>query len=216
MHTPQSMETQYYPINTPDRPILIHAHASGPYMPSLEFSQKALDFVIYSSGSIGCNTLGFSLAVDWPTTLGRWALRYPTTLITWSIGIVSIILFTSWGIGDFGGGKSVSRFVTGNLCVQFDPAMPSVGQSLFIYSRRTLSKLLLTSVLVALLPIPPGYYLGTGGEILFAPIAPVLVLLASGLVFVSWGLLKCLIWLLAMLKRFIPGRSVGIFTDVLV
>ena len=93
--------------------------------------------------------------------------------------------------------------------------MPSVGQSLFIYSRRTLGKLLLTSVLIALLPIPADYYLGTGGEILFAPIAPVLVLIASGLVFVSWGLLKCLVWLLAMLKRFIPRRLVRIFTELL-
>jgi len=209
------METQYYPINTPDHPILIHAHTSGPYMPSLNSTQKALDFVIYSSGSIGCNMRGFSLTIDWPTTLGRLALRYPTTLLTWSIGVVAIILFTAWGIGDFGGGKSVYCFIAENPRVQFNSAMPSVGQSLVLYSRRTLGKLLLTSVLVALLPIPADYYLGTGGEILFAPIAPVLVLIASGLVFVSWGLLKSLIWLLAILKRFIPGRSVGVFTNVL-
>jgi len=72
--------------------------------------------------------------------------------------------------------------------------MPSVQDSLSNYSRYTFQKLFVVSFVVALLPLPVTYYTGTGGELFFAPIAPLLLLTASGLVCVSWWLLAFLMW----------------------
>lgn len=86
--------------------------------------------------------------------------------------------------------------------------MPSVYESLSYYGRYTLTRLLLTSIVVALLPLPPYVYLGTGGDSSFAIIAPLVLLIASGLVCVAWGLLVILMWPIGVISSLLSGRCV--------
>lgn len=170
--------------------------------------RRTLDFVIYSSGSIGCNLDGFTISIDWSATVGRWASRYPTTLVSWAIGVVAIIVFTTWGMNDRGGGKLFSSLYSLHLPDLEKLATPTVKQSLTTYSQTTFPKLLFASLLIAALPIPAEYYLGTNGEILFAPIAPILLLIASGLVCISWWILVALMWPIGKLGALIFRRSI--------
>ncbi|KAF8239028.1 PGAP1-domain-containing protein [Tricholoma matsutake] len=190
VHTSQPSETHYYPIGSPDRRILLHTHISAPYVPRLSASEsKALDFIIYSSGSTGCADLvGFTIELDWFATLGRWGSRYLTTLVSWAVGVVAFVLFEAWGLSD--------KF----------HAMPTVHQSLSTYSSKPLRKLMLASFLISFLPLPVEYYLGNEGDILFAPIAPLLLFIASGLVFVSWWVLVVLMWPLGKVGILLVGR----------
>lgn len=188
MHASQPTETHYYPIHARGRRILLHTHRSAPYISSTAASYAPLDFTIYSSGSIGCNMPGFSLGVDWPATLGRWAPRYLTALITWSVGIVSVIICSNF---DRGG------------------AVPTVTLALGIYIRHMLAKSLIVAISVAFLPIPAILYLGTGGQISFAPIAPFLLLMATGLVCLSWILLEGLLSLTGAIQAIIRRNRIS-------
>ncbi|KAG6845440.1 hypothetical protein H0H87_009348 [Tephrocybe sp. NHM501043] len=169
-HNSQPAETHYFPVNPSNDRILLHTHSGAPYVVT-DAPRHGLNFVLYSSGTMACNMRGFTIGIDWLATLGRWASRYPTTLVAWAVGVVASIMFIAWGAADRGA------------------AMPSVGDSLKYYSRHTLKRLLLASFVVALLPLPVKLYLGTGGDVHFAVIAPLLLLIASGLVCVVWGVL---------------------------
>jgi hypothetical protein len=72
--------------------------------------------------------------------------------------------------------------------------MPTVHQSISRFSLKTLPKLLVGSFVVSYVPLPESYYLGNGGDCLFALAAPVLMLLATGLVFIIWWVLLVLMW----------------------
>jgi len=86
--------------------------------------------------------------------------------------------------------------------------MPSVQQSLSHFGRKMLFRLLFGSLVVSFIPLPEKYYLGNRGEPFFAPIAPLLLLLASGLVCISWWVLVVLMWPLGKFGRLVFGRSV--------
>lgn len=105
MHTSGPSESHYYPVGSPDRRILLHTHNSAPYIARISASE-GIDFVIYSSGSMGCNAelIDFTIELDWFATLGRWASRYPTTLVSWAIGVVAFVIFEAWGLSDRGRG----------------------------------------------------------------------------------------------------------------
>ena len=72
--------------------------------------------------------------------------------------------------------------------------MPSVSESLAIFTRRTLPQLLVATFVISLLPLPKDYVLGNGGEVLFAPYTPLVLLIATGLVVISWWVL-CVVML---------------------
>ncbi|KAH0587945.1 hypothetical protein H2248_006694 [Termitomyces sp. 'cryptogamus'] len=187
-HTSQPAETHYFPVSPTSDRILLHTHFSAPYVASAA-PHRSLEFVLYSSGTLGCNMAGFTIGIDWSATIGRWATRYPTTLVTWAVGVVALVMFKAWGTADRGA------------------AMPSVGDSLSHYGRHTLTRLLFVSLVVALLPLPTCVYLGTGGDLYFAVIAPLVLLIASGLVCVIWGLLVVLMWPIGTISSLIFGRS---------
>lgn len=69
-----------------------------------------------------------------------------------------------------------------------------------------LPKLLIGSYAVGLLPFPANYYMGTKGEPLIAPVAPLLVFIVAGLVYTSWWILVLLLWPLSRLGRLLPRR----------
>lgn len=64
--------------------------------------------------------------------------------------------------------------------------VPSVSETLSLFVRRILSWLLGVSFVVSLLPLPRDYVLGNSGEVFFALLTPLIILLVTGLVVVSW------------------------------
>jgi glycosylphosphatidylinositol deacylase len=72
--------------------------------------------------------------------------------------------------------------------------MPSVSETLSLFIRETLPRLLGVACVVSLLPLPQDYVLGNGGEVVFALLAPVIILLTTGLITVSWWVI-CIIML---------------------
>ncbi|KAF8897930.1 PGAP1-like protein-domain-containing protein [Infundibulicybe gibba] len=186
-HTSHPSETHYFPIDpTSDRPILLHTHGSAPYVSP---PRAGVEFSVYSVGSGGKICVEeIQISIDWPTTLGRWAPRYLTTLVSWSIGIVALVIFSAWN-------TSHPKVV-----------VPTVRESLVVFGRRYLPKLLPLSLLFSLLPLPPGLYMGYGGGLLFSMIAPLLVLIATGLVYISWGVLLVLMWPLQILNTSVSRR----------
>jgi glycosylphosphatidylinositol deacylase len=69
-----------------------------------------------------------------------------------------------------------------------------------------LPKLLLASFVISFVPFPDDYYLGNTGEPLFAPLAPILLLLSTGLVCTSWWVLCVLMWPIGRFGDALFGR----------
>ncbi|KAJ3740976.1 PGAP1-like protein-domain-containing protein [Lentinula detonsa] len=193
MHTSHPSETHYFPFTTksPHR-ILLHTHGSAPYAYPNSGSNEGFELVIYSVIN-GCSMQlrGFDLLIDWTATLGRWPTRYFTTIVCWAVGIVSLIVFDAWSSGE-------------NNAI---PCVPPVSRSLTEFARRRLLKLLLASYLLSLLPLPDYLFIGMKGEWLYAPIAPLLLLIASGLVCVSWMVLVVTMWPIGKISYIFSARQ---------
>ncbi|KAF9450963.1 GPI-inositol-deacylase [Macrolepiota fuliginosa MF-IS2] len=192
IHTSNSVESHYYPLTTSgDRHILLHTHIPAPYHSRLIGEAQGLHLIIISSGISSCisQLQGLEISIDWPASLGRWASRYLITTISWTAGISAMLLFLGLGMYDRGA------------------PMPSIAQSTQYYGRILLRFMLPASLLASFLPWPTGFYLGLGGSGLFAPLAPLILLIASGLVIVSWWNLVVLIWMLRPLRRVFVVRK---------
>ncbi|KAH9019092.1 PGAP1-like protein-domain-containing protein [Lactarius hengduanensis] len=109
-------------------------------------------------------------------SLGRAGARYWTAVPGWAVGVVAWMLFSA--LGEYERGAP----------------MPSVSESLSVFTRATLPRLLGATLAISLLPLPRDYVLGNGGEIVFAPLAPLVLLIATGLVTVSWWVLCITMW----------------------
>ena len=83
-------------------------------------------------------------------------------------------------------------------------SIPSVSESLFSFTRGTLPRLMGATLVISLLPLPEDYVLGNAGEIFFAPLAPLLLLLATGFVAVNWYVLCALMWPIRKARRVLP------------
>lgn len=92
--------------------------------------------------------------------------------------------------------------------------MPSVQESFACYCRFLFRYFVPASLLFSIIPLSEALYLGNNGNVLFAPIAPLILLIASGLVCVSWWILA---GLLSMIGRasFLFGRSVFVAMNIL-
>jgi glycosylphosphatidylinositol deacylase len=73
--------------------------------------------------------------------------------------------------------------------------IPSVGTSLSVFARKRAGPLMIGALVFSLLPLPPSYGLGTSGTATFAPLAPLVILTATGLVIIIWWILRALILL---------------------
>ncbi|KAJ7044755.1 PGAP1-like protein-domain-containing protein [Mycena alexandri] len=185
VHTSHPSETHYFPLTVlPSHRILLHTHAAAPHVHSA-LAPSGVRFTVYSSGSLGCKSdlVALDLSVDWPATLGRWASRYFTVVPSWAIGVVAVIMFQAWGLSES------------------NAPLPSVEESLALFTGKPLRRLLFFSVLLSAVPLPERFYLGNRGEPLFSAIAPLLLLIATGFVCVSWWVLQALIWPLGKLGR---------------
>lgn len=177
-HNSHPSETHYFPLISSSR-ILLHTHASAPFISS-QYTH-GLNLTIYSSGEGPCTLNKVAITVDWWATLGRWGTRYAAPTVTWAVGLVAFVLFDAWG----------SLEGTGT--------MPHVTASLSTFIRIRLSWMLLGSFGLSFVPFQPVAWLGNNGEPLLSPLAPLILLIAAGLISVSWWLLTLLMWPLKLL-----------------
>ncbi|KAK2465990.1 hypothetical protein APHAL10511_001631 [Amanita phalloides] len=179
LHTPHPIEMHYFPLHrSPGRRILLHSHSPAPFIDTPPVpASVGLHFTVYSAMKQSCGPLVLEVEIDWSATVGRWVSRYPTTVVIWATGITALLMFNAWGVAD------KTRVV------------PTVQKSLTNYIRRDLPGLMLCSVAVSILPLPSRYFLGNAGDPSFFMIAPLLLVVSSGLVCISWWLLTSLAWL---------------------
>ncbi|KAF9006681.1 PGAP1-like protein-domain-containing protein [Cyathus striatus] len=189
MHTSHSAETHYFPLfNTDDRVISLHTHFPAPYITWKSTPSHGLNFTIIWTGNTDC-TRGLSsihVSVDWTATVGRWAPRYINTLISWATAVSSLVVFYGWTAAERNG------------------TMPPLAKSITYYGRIMIYYLLPLSFIVSIIPIRESYYLGHEGQPMFALIGPLLLITASGLVCITWGLLSTLIWFIAEFNKLLP------------
>lgn len=178
-HTSHPSETHYFPLS-PNSRILLHTHASGPFIASPY--TRGLNLTVYSTGDNGCSVNRLDLTVDWSATIGRLGVRYAAPAVSYGVAIVALLLYDAWRAAETAG------------------AVPSVGASLVGFIGGRLPMLLLSTTLISLIPLPADMWLGNRGEWLLSAIAPWLLLIVTGLVAVSWGLVATLIWLLRMVS----------------
>ncbi|KAF9478413.1 GPI-inositol-deacylase [Pholiota conissans] len=190
MHTSHAAETHYFPLaNAHNKRTLIHTHLDAPFIDQTQHFPSYVNFTIISSADSDC-VQGFSrleIAVDWSATFGRWASRYLHTLVSWSAGVASVVVFFAWA--------------------QQDAAapMPTVDQSLGQYNQKLWRYFLPLSLIISILPFREWVYVGNKGRIFLAPIAPIVLLTASGLVCVVWWLLSALLFVIGQISTFIYG-----------
>ncbi|KAF8262780.1 PGAP1-like protein-domain-containing protein [Lactarius quietus] len=119
-----------------------------------------------------CKVASLHLRVDWWASLGRAGARYWTVVPGWAVGVVVWMLFSALGKYERGA------------------PMPSVSDSLAMFTRGTLPRFLIATTVVSILPLPKDCVLGNGGEVFFALHAPLVLLISTGLVVISWWLLR--------------------------
>ncbi|KAA1475868.1 PGAP1-domain-containing protein [Dentipellis sp. KUC8613] len=172
-------ESHLYPLV--NRPALLHSHAEAPFISRR--SSHGMNLTLYSSAEPACSVEALILHVDSWGTLGRIATRSWAALPGWALGVVLCAWFLAWSTGETGA------------------PMPGVSQSLELFVKKALPTALAVSFGIALLPLPAEYLLGNSGEAVLAPLAPVLLLVATGLVCVSWFILLALMWPFSRILR---------------
>ena len=128
-------------------------------------------------------------------------------LLSWAAGAASVVVFLGWMQED-ATCEELSHW-------QFDSAdahpawMPTVEYSLATYSRMLLRYFLPASFVLAFVPLPPSLYVGNRGIAFLAPIAPVVLFIASGLVCVVWGIVVLLLTICGKVSSLLFCRYVG-------
>lgn len=84
--------------------------------------------------------------------------------------------------------------------------MPSVSETISLFTRETLPRLLGVAFVISLLPLPQDYVLGNEGEIVFALLTPLILLLSTGLVIISWWIIRIIMLPIRILGR---GRNLA-------
>jgi GPI inositol-deacylase len=141
------------------------------------------------------------LHIDWWDTLGRNGARYWTAVPGWAVGIVMWLMFSAMGMNERGGKTAAVPFAAGQADVHCKDPVPSVSETLSLFVRGTLSRLLGVSFVVSLLPLPRDYVLGNSGEVFFALLTPLILLLVTGLVIVSWWVICIVMFPIRILAR---------------
>ena len=97
-----------------------------------------------------------------------------------------------------------------DLCMSWTAIMPTVGQSLELYGHYFFRYLHPCSLVLAFVPLPPSLYVGNRGAPSLVAIAPLILLVASGLVCVLWWILSILLMITGKASSFFSGRCVGL------
>ncbi|OSX59394.1 hypothetical protein POSPLADRAFT_1048720 [Postia placenta MAD-698-R-SB12] len=179
-HTSHPSEAHYFPL-LPGRPILLHSHASGPFLPQV---RRGFNLTIHSSNDRGCGVKAIKISVDWWATLGRWGPRYAQAALAWGIGLCGLAMYYALATGE-----------------HIPEAIPSVEQSLVRIARDLLPRLLVLSFFGSCLPFPLTTWLGNKDESAFAILAPILGVMVFGLVYLVWLVLGMSVNAVAWLVR---------------
>lgn len=86
-------------------------------------------------------------------------------------------------------------------------SMPTVHAVLARFSGQTFFWLLGGFLTLSFVPLPVGYWLGNGGEPLFAPLAPLLLVIVTGLVWIVWWLIAGSLQIFGRILRLLGVRS---------
>src|SRR5216684_4618290 len=191
-----SSEAHFHPLMQ-SRPLLLHTHTGAPFTSSPR--TRGLNLTLYTSSD--CQVASLRLRIDWWGTLGRAGARYWTAVPGWAVGIVMWLMFTAMGINERGGKTMLFSFAPGRTDLNCKAPVPSVPKTLSLFVRETLSRLLGVSFVVSLLPLPQDYVLGNSGEVFFALLTPLIILLVTGLVIVSWWAIYMIMYPIRILAR---------------
>ena len=98
--------------------------------------------------------------------------------------------------------RNLWHLIPGHTVAQYNnrtlgAPLPTLDQALSTFIKSVLPRLILISFLVAVAPLPTSAYLGLSGEPLFSFLAPILVLLSTGLVVITSWLLSLFTYLAA-------------------
>ncbi|KAN0118085.1 PGAP1-like domain containing protein [Russula decolorans] len=177
-------EAHFHPL-TQSRPLLLHTHTGAPFTSSPY--ERGLNLTLYTSPD--CQVASLRLHIDRWGTLGRAGARYWTAVPGWAVGIVMWVMFTAMGMNERGA------------------PVPSVSETLSLFVRGILPRLLGVSFVVSLLPLPRDYVLGNSGEVFFALLTPLILLLVTGLVIVSWWAISMVMFTIRILAHNFARRK---------
>jgi len=98
--------------------------------------------------------------------------------------------------------RNLWHLIPGHTITQYNnrtlgAPLPTLDQALSTFIKSILPRLILISFLAAVTPLPTSAYLGLSGEPFFSFLAPILVLLSTGLVVITSWLLSLLTYLAA-------------------
>ena len=133
-------------------------------------------------------------------------------LATWSIGIASLVIWQGLRVAVNESGEKPLAFNSPGKRTQYNSRtpgapLPTLDQALSTFIKSLLPRLVLISFLIAVLPLPTPAYLGLSGEPFLSFLAPILVLLSTGLVVITFWLLSLLAYLTAAVTSAV-GRVV--------
>lgn len=179
-HTSHPAETHYFPLKSA-APILLHTHASAPFVSS-QYSHS-LNLTIYTTGESQCMPRKLEVTVDVWATLGRWGTRLAAPAASWAVAVVGLLMHDSWSI------------------LQTHGTTPTLSGSLTAFTHNRLPWLTALSFAISFVPLPSDMWLGNRGEWSLAAIAPLMMLTVTGLVSVIWWLLTILMWPIQRFSR---------------
>ncbi|KAH6914791.1 GPI inositol-deacylase [Coprinopsis sp. MPI-PUGE-AT-0042] len=185
-HKSNQDEVHYFPQRNPAQPrAILHTHSPAPFIPNPEEHSRGIHLNIYSSGLSECkDTLeAIYITVDWATTLSRWATRYWMSALAWSVGVVALVTAYSW--------DSNGRIAPVKLALER-------------FTTKLLPRLMGVTLLLSFVPFSKTRYLGTGGEPWFSAIAPLILVISTGLVILMWWILSGLLAALRKLASLSP------------
>ncbi|KAF9519149.1 hypothetical protein BS47DRAFT_1388290 [Hydnum rufescens UP504] len=165
----------HFYVETTTRPIFITSHSSGPFVSSRGAIRGSI-LEIYTSGTCGIKEL--KLGIDWRASLGRAASRYWSSLGVWAVGVVGLIM--------------ASEFL--------DPT-----EALLRFTTTELPWLALLIMVLSVIPLPSYALLGNAGEVVFAPLAPLCLAMATAIVWIIWGIVLLLVRGIGEARRFMTS-----------
>ncbi|VDC04233.1 unnamed protein product [Peniophora sp. CBMAI 1063] len=205
--SPSASEAHWYPLIHADphspayRPILLHSHAGAPFfdLPAApvknnESAFEGTQFTIYSTGSHAegkCQLKGLSLSLDWRASAGRAATRYWPALPAWTLGVALWLFGMHWSASS---SSALASTLPG-------APLPAPKQTLHRFVTRHLPILMFVSYIAAHFALAPEYLLGNSGRSALAPLAPLMLFLATGAVTVVYALLEVKLYLPTLFYR---------------
>ncbi|KAG8745712.1 GPI inositol deacylase [Ceratobasidium sp. 414] len=134
-----------------------------------------------------CQATKVQLTVDWRSSAGRAASRLWAGMFAYAVGMAAVMNAFAWYSWD--GSK----------------LFPTPQQSFEQTIRRFATPALGCITILAILPLPPSFILGLGGEPLFFALAPITLCIAAATVGCSCHLLDAIQWILGQLSQTFAG-----------